>query len=259
MGTLRADPADCKHGEQGCPIKDSLNCAPGIHYPTIRIVPFVCPAKPLERRNNWRDCDSLLTTQRKFSGATLAAVAALAVSSCTYNPYYNTTAGYYGHGYGYGGTRFSTGAFIGTGNSRWGYDPYVRAYYDYDRRAYYDPYLYGYYPSGYRPVVVQTVPHPYGWRPGITRIAPPNRVTSITLQNYHDRYGAYRRSDLLWARQDSQPPRYSPSQTEIGRTRTFDQPRTTATYGNFHRPPAPSPRQSTMPRARGRENRSNND
>ena len=75
----------------------------------------------------------------------MAAVAALAVSSCTYNPYYNTTAGYYGHGYGYGGTRFSTGAFIGTGNSRWGYDPYVRAYYDYDRRAYYDPYLYGYY------------------------------------------------------------------------------------------------------------------
>jgi hypothetical protein len=111
------------------------------------------------------------------------------------------SSGYgYGQGYGYGGSSFSTTTFIATSSPRWGYDPSVRAYYDYNRRAYYDPYLYGYYPIGYRPVVVYGAPHPYGWRPGYNRIAPPSRVTSITLSNY-DRRSAYRSSDYSWARQ----------------------------------------------------------
>lgn len=138
------------------------------------------------------------TTQHKVAAATLAMAASLAFSSCEYDPYYSS--GYYGAGYGYGGRSFSTATFIATTDPYWGYDPHVRAYYDYRRRAYYDPYLYGYYPSGYRPVAVSVAPHPYGWRPGRTRIAPPSRVTSVTLRNYEDRHGAYRRSGLRWAR-----------------------------------------------------------
>jgi|GEM_PF-934556 len=124
----------------------------------------------------------------------------------------------YGQGYGYGGSSFSTTTFISTSSPRWGYDPSVRAYYDYNRRAYYDPYLYGYYPVGYRPVVVYAAPHPYGWRPGYTTIAPPSRITSVTLRNY-DRHSAYRRSDYSWARQveaaSSGDPRRDPRQDDI--------------------------------------------
>jgi hypothetical protein len=139
----------------------------------------------------------------------LAAAAALALSSCA-DPYYTSYGASYGYGagYGYGGTGFSSATFISTGNPRWAYDPYSRAYYDFSRRAYYDPYLYGYYPIGYRPVVVQAAPHPYGWRPGRTRIAPPARVTNVTLRNYDDRHGAYRRSGQTWARQVEQGPVY---------------------------------------------------
>ena len=48
---------------------------------------------------------------------------------------------------------FNTSVFVGTGNPRWGYDPYCYSYYDYTPPRYYDPYLNGYYPVGYRPPV----------------------------------------------------------------------------------------------------------
>lgn len=150
--------------------------------------------------------------------AALAAAAALAFSSCA-DPYYTThgTTYGYGQGYGYGGAGFSSVTFIATGDPRWGYDPYSRAYYDYRRRAYYDPYLYGYYPIGYRPIVVRGAPHPYGWRPGRTRIAPPSRITNVTLRDYQDRHGAYGRSGRPWApaRDDDRRAR-QPSTTRRG-------------------------------------------
>jgi len=143
----------------------------------------------------------------------LAALAALALSSCAYDPYYGgSSASYssYGHGYGYGGSSFSTSIFVSTGDPRWGYDPYCRSYYDYRRRAYYDPYLYGYYPIGYRPPVIIGVPHPYGWRPGSHYCPPPSRVTNVTLVNYRDRESAYRNSNHSWARQVRQQPTVAP-------------------------------------------------
>lgn len=142
----------------------------------------------------------------------LGAAVTLLVSSCAYDPYYSpgsVSGSYstgYGHGYGYGGSSFSTSVFVGTGNSRWGYDPYCRSYYDYTRRCYYDPYLYGYYPIGYRPPVVYGVPHPYGWRSGRGNCPPPSRVTSVTISNYRDRESAYRRSNYGWANQVRQQP-----------------------------------------------------
>jgi hypothetical protein len=145
-------------------------------------------------------------------GAALGAAAALALSSCAYDPYYTSTTvsgsygSGYGYGHGYGGSSFSTSFFVSTGSPQWGYDPYTYCYYDYHRRAYYDPYLYGYYPVGYRPPVVYGVPHPHGWRPGRSVIAPPSRVTNVTVVNYRDRESAYRNTRYDWARQVRQAP-----------------------------------------------------
>ena len=118
--------------------------------------------------------------RRLFAGV-LAGLAALAVSSCAYDPYYagGSYSSGYGDGYGYGGSSFSTSIFVGTGNPRWGYDPYAGAYYDYNRRAYYDPYLYGYYPVGYRPRYVSGAPHPGGWSRGHSYCPPPSRVREL--------------------------------------------------------------------------------
>lgn len=149
---------------------------------------------------------------RQLAGAAVGAVVALGFTSCAYDPYYSSTSvggsysSGYGQGYGYGGSSFSTSVFVGTGDSRWGYDPTCYSYYDYRRRAYYDPYLYGYYPVGYRPPVVYGVPHPYGWRPGSGYCRPPSRVSNVTVVNYRHRESAYRSSDYKWARQVRQQP-----------------------------------------------------
>ena len=154
------------------------------------------------------------TNLRRLAGAAVGAVVALGVTSCAYDPYYSSTSvggsynSGYGQGYGYGGSSFSTSVLIGTGDSRWGYDPTCYSYYDYRRRAYYDPYLYGYYPVGYRPPVVYGVPHPYGWRPGSGYCRPPSRVSNVTVVNYRNRESAYRNSDYQWARQVRQQPSY---------------------------------------------------
>lgn len=132
----------------------------------------------------------------------VAGISGLVVSSCAYDPYYSSTsysAGY-GEGYGYGGSNFSTSYFVSTGNPRWGYDPYARCYYDYNRRAYYDPYLSGYYPVGYRPRQVYGSPHPHSWASGRNYIAPPSRVRSYNLSNYHDRSERYRSLGHDWSR-----------------------------------------------------------
>jgi len=132
-----------------------------------------------------------------------AAAIALGLGACAYDPYYsgNTrTSVSVGHGYGhgYGGSSFSTSFFWSTGDSRWGYDPHVRAYYDHHRRAYYDPYLYGYYPIGYRPPILIGVPHPSGYRQGWC--PPPRRITNVTVVNYRNRESAYRNTNHGWAR-----------------------------------------------------------
>jgi hypothetical protein len=157
------------------------------------------------------------TNLRRLAGAAVGAVVALGFTSCAYDPYYSSTSvggsynSGYGQGYGYGGSSFSTSVLIGTGDSRWGYDPTCYSYYDYRRRAYYDPYLYGYYPVGYRPPVVYGVPHPYGWRPGSGYCRPPSRVSNVTVVNYRNRESAYRNSDYQWARQVRQQPSYGGS------------------------------------------------
>ncbi len=128
-------------------------------------------------------------------------VGAVAFSSCAYDPYYTSVGGSYstgyGDGYGYGGSSFNTSVFVGTGNPRWGYDPYSYSYYDYNRRAYYDPYLNGYYPVGYRPRAVYGVSHPHGWRPGSGYCRPPSRVSNVTIQNYRNRESVYRSSGYI--------------------------------------------------------------
>jgi len=144
---------------------------------------------------------------KKTLSSAFVAVALLLAASCTYDPSYSASGSYgFGHGYGYGGSSFSTSLFVGTGDPRWGYDPYTYSYYDYTRRSYYDPYLNGYYPIGYRPPVVYGVPHPYGWRPGRGYCPPPRRVTTITLRNYRSRESSYRRSDYGWASQVRERP-----------------------------------------------------
>lgn len=128
-------------------------------------------------------------------------VGAVAFSSCAYDPYYTSVGGNYssgyGDGYGYGGSSFNTSVFVGTGNPRWGYDPYCYSYYDYNRRAYYDPYLNGYYPVGYRPRAVYGVSHPYGWSPGSGYCRPPSRVSNVAIHNYRNRESAYRNSGYI--------------------------------------------------------------
>ncbi len=131
----------------------------------------------------------------------IAGVSALAVSSCAYDPYYSGSSSYggYGDGYGYGGSNFSTSFFVSTGSSRWAYDPYAGAYYDYTRRAYYDPYLYGYYPVGYRPRYVYGSPHPHGWSRGSGYCPPPSRIRTQSLTNYRDRTDRYRSLGRDWS------------------------------------------------------------
>lgn len=155
---------------------------------------------------------------RHWAIAAAGAAAALAFTSCAYDPYYTSVggsyssgygygAGYgYGDGYGYGNSNFSTSLFVSTGNPQWGYDPYCYSYYDYRRRCYYDPYLYGYYPIGYRPPVIIGCPHPYGWRPGHGYCPPPHQVRNVTVVNYRNRESAYRNSNYGWAKQIRQQP-----------------------------------------------------
>lgn len=154
-----------------------------------------------------------MKNKTRLFGGLIVGVAALAFSSCAYDPYYSggssytTTSVGYGHGYGYGGSNFSTSVFVSTGSPRWGYDPYCGAYYDYTRRSYYDPYLYAYYPVGYRPAYIRGAPHPHGWRYGQSRIAPPSRVTNVTVNNYRNREHAYRNLDRSWSREvRAEPP-----------------------------------------------------
>lgn len=137
----------------------------------------------------------------------LAGLGTLLLVSCA-DPYYSSGVGSttvytggYGDGYGYGSSAFTTSFFISTGNPTWGYDPYCHSYYNYQRQCYYDPYLHGYYPRGYRPVRVIGAPHPHGWRPGRNSIAPPTRITNVTINNYNNRGELYReRVDQPWAR-----------------------------------------------------------
>jgi len=176
----------------------------------------------------------------------MGAVLALALGSCAYDPNYMAGGAYssgyeggpgYGEGYGYGGSGFSTSLFIGTGDPRWGYDPYCYCYYDYQRRCYYDPYLYGYYPSGYRPMVVVGVPHPYGYNRSFC--PPPSRVTSLTLSNYHNREGAYRGSNYGWAHQVRQQAPSARSQPQFQHKQAAYPPSPTANDARARNPIPP--------------------
>ncbi len=155
-----------------------------------------------------------------------ASVAALLLGSCAYDSYHpaNTRTAVsvgYGHGHGYGSNSFSTSFFWSTGDSRWGYDPYTRAYFDFNRRAYYDPWLYGYYPVGYRPPILVGVPHPVGYRQGWC--PPPRRITNVTIVNYNERKRAYRNTNHGWARNVRVDSRH---QTNRGSSNTRQQPAT---------------------------------
>jgi hypothetical protein len=170
-----------------------LDVNPGSHEIRILGKFFECPG---------RQCCPM-AMKKNFLRMAGAAALALGLGACAYDPYYtgNTRTAVsvgYGDGYGYGGSAFSTSYFWSTGNSGWGYDPYVRCYYHYGRRAYYDPYLYGYYPVGYRPRPLVGVPHPHGYRQGWC--PPPSRVTNVTVGNYRDRESAYRNMNHDWAR-----------------------------------------------------------
>ena len=78
-------------------------------------------------------------------------LAATLLSSCYVSPYgssgYGTFSTSY-RSYGYAPPSY----IIRTTNSRWGYDPYRRCYYDYHHRHYYNPVTYTYY---------RTPPHRY--------------------------------------------------------------------------------------------------
>jgi len=161
-----------------------------------------------------------------------AGAVALLFSSCAYDPYYSsssvgtTYSSGFGHGYGYGGTSFDSSLFISTGNPRWGYDPNCYSYYDFSSRRYYDPYLNGFYPVGYRPRYVYGAPHPHGWSPGRNYIAPPRRITNVTVVNYRNREDAYRNLDYSWSRnvrgqtqQQSRPNHYQESRPNFDNSR----------------------------------------
>ncbi len=149
------------------------------------------------------------TLQFRPGAAVVTAGLMLLAGACTYDPYYydsyygSSYGGAPGHGYGhgYGSSSFSTSVFVSTSSSRWAYDPYCNAYYDYERRSYYDPYLRGYYPVGYRPQRLRGVPHPHGWQPGQTQVSAPTQITNVTLNNYQQRESSYRRLNHSWARQ----------------------------------------------------------
>lgn len=144
--------------------------------------------------------------------AAAAGCAALASTSCYYDPTVYGSTGYvadapsppprysygFGAGYGYGHPGFSTSFFVSTGDSRWGYDPYSYAYYDYVSHRYYDPYLCGYYPYGYRPRMIYGVPHVHGYRHGYA--PPPRVINNHVIVGYRDRVGAYRQSGQVWGR-----------------------------------------------------------
>lgn len=176
----------------------------------------------------------------------MAAVFVLAMGSCAYDPNYLTGGTYsasyeggasYGEGHGYGGSGFSTSLFISTGNPRWGYDPNCYCYYDYHRRCYYDPYLYGYYPVGYRPMLVVGTPHPYGYNRSYC--PPPTRVVNVTLSNYHNRESAYRSSNYGWAHQVRQQAPISRNQPLIEQRAAPYTHSTTANYASTHNPSQP--------------------
>lgn len=125
------------------------------------------------------------------------------LSSCTYEPYaygpsprtsVSTSVGYSSGGH------VSSSVFIRTTNSRWGYDPHCRSYYDFTTRCYYDPWLRGYYPRGYRPPVIIGAPHPRGWRPGMKHCPPPVHVRSHRIADYHKRDYHYRKLNHSWAK-----------------------------------------------------------
>ncbi len=225
---------------------------------------------------------------RLWAGAAAGAVVALAFTSCAYDPYYSSAGGSYssgyddgygggygyGDGYGYGGRSFSTSVFIGTGDPRWGYDPYSYSYYDYNRHCYYDPYLNGYYPVGYRPPVVYGVPHPHGWSPGRGHIRPPGSVSHGTISNYRNRESSYRNSNYGWAgRVRQQAPgagrqhESGPSQRNYGQRDSDGRPDTgSSRYGGAYgrdsaarNPGAPSARQSSIPQSQVPYTRREND
>lgn len=188
---------------------------------------------------------------------------AVFAGSCTYDPNYWGASAYggsgygggessgsygYGYGYGHGGSSFSTSFFISTGDSRWGYDPYCNAYYDYRRRCYYDPYLYGYYPYGYRPPVIVGVPHPHGYRRNYC--PPPSRVTSITLVNYSQRERAYRSSNYSWAREVRQQ-EVRPSRGDGGRPGGMTRPSGGGSGGFFGGASRPAPEVRPAPSTGG--------
>ncbi len=141
-----------------------------------------------------------MKVNRMFLAATASVISAVVVSSCAYDPYYSSSSYSSGYGSGYGSRNFTTTHFVRTSNSRWGYDPHTRCYYDYSRHSYYDPYLNGYYPVGYRPVYVQGAPHPHGWRTGHNHIAPPSRIHDHRLDNYQNRSDRYRSLNTDWSR-----------------------------------------------------------
>lgn len=190
----------------------------------------------------------------------LAGATALIVSSCAYDPYYSGSSYGYGDGYGYGGSNFSTSFFVQTNSPRWGYDPYARCYYDYQRRSYYDPHLYGYYPVGYRPRYVHGAPHPHGWSQGSGRhIAPPSRVRSYDLKNYGDRGERYRNLGRDWSRDiQVNSHGYRGHDQNRGSSRS-DQFRGSDRYSNSNQNVyrGHSPYQNSYSRDSGRDQRSN--
>lgn len=137
--------------------------------------------------------------KRLILSGLLVGSAALAVSSCAYDPYYSSSSYSGGYGSGYGSSSFSTSVFVSTGNPRWGYDPNAGCYYDYTRRSYYDPYLCGYYPVGYRPRYVYGAPHPHGWSRGSGYCPPPTRISSHTIVNCDNRAESYRSLGREWS------------------------------------------------------------
>jgi hypothetical protein len=169
-----------------------------------------------------------MKVNRVFLVATASIISAVAVSSCAYNPHYSSPSYSSGYGSGYGSRNFTTTHFVRTSNSRWGYDPHTRCYYDYSRRSYYDPYLNGYYPVGYRPVYVQGAPHPHGWRTGHSYIAPPSRIHDHRLNNYQNRSDQYRSLNTDWSRNiksTAAPRSYDSNYNRYDRNSSYDQNR----------------------------------
>lgn len=130
-----------------------------------------------------------------------ALAAAVLLSSCTYEPYRYGSRSYSSSSLAYRSSGApSTSVFISTGNSRWGYDPHCRSYYDYKLNCYYDPYLRGYYPRGYRPPVIVGVPHPHGWHRGRKHCPPPSHVRDHRIRDYRKRHHHYANLNHSWAR-----------------------------------------------------------